>query len=79
MYRTIVSYIFCMLYFLRKRTIIIKISKSTYFSYIDIIISVYGIMFINTNIIDIIIIRLFLDLKLCWFYNYWQHRLYIGL
>ena len=59
MSRDIVSYIICMFYFLCEIIIIIKINKFIYFSYIDIIISVYGIMFINNNIINKIIIRLF--------------------
>ena len=38
--------------------LIIRISKFIYFSYIDIIISVYGIMFIDNDIINNIIIRM---------------------
>ena len=45
--------------FLYKISIIIKMNKFIYFSYIDIIISVYGIMFIINNIINKIIVRLF--------------------
>ena len=59
MSRDIVSYVMCMFCFLCEITIIIKINKFIYFSYIDIIISVYGIMFIINNIINKIIVRLF--------------------
>ena len=41
----VVSYIICMLDVLCKIIIIIKINKFNHFSYIDIIISVYGIMY----------------------------------
>ena len=75
----IVSDIVCMLCFLCKIIITLKINKFNYSSHIDIITSVYGIMFIDNSIINEIMIRLFLYLKLCWFYNYQQHMLYIGL
>ena len=55
----IVSYVICMFYFLCEIIISIKINKLFKFSYIDITISVYGIMFINNNIINKFIIRLF--------------------
>ena len=58
--RNIVIYITCMFYVLCKITIDIKIIKFLYFSYSDTIISVYGIMFINNNTINKIIIRLFI-------------------
>ena len=58
MSRDIVSYVLYVI-FLCKVTIILKINKFNYFSYIDITISVYGIMFINNNTINKIIARLF--------------------
>ena len=54
----IVSYVICMFYVLCKIAIIIEIGKFIYFRYIDNTISVYGIMFINSNINEIIM-RLF--------------------
>ena len=63
----IVSYIICMFYFLCEITIIMKSNKFIYFSYIDITISVYGIMFINNNNINKKYNTTFLDLKPCWF------------
>ena len=60
MSRGVVSYVICMFSFLCEIVIVIKINKFIYFSYIDIIISVYGIMFIYNDIINQIIIRLFI-------------------
>ena len=48
----IVSYTICMFEFLCKITTVIQISKFVYFSYIGITISVYGIMFIDSGIIN---------------------------
>ena len=58
MSREIVSYVTRMFYVLCGISITIKINKFVYFSYIDIIISVYGIMSINNDTIDRITIRL---------------------
>ena len=63
MYRNIVSYITCMVYVLCKIIIIININKFVYFSYIDVIISVYGIVCVNNNIINHIVIRRLLFLR----------------
>ena len=68
MSRDIVSCVTCVFYFLWGIIIIIKINKLIYFSYIGIIISVYGIMFINSDIINKMIIRLLFEL--CRLYNY---------
>ena len=51
MSRDIVSYVTCIFYFLCEISIIIKINKFISFSYIDIIINVYGVMFIENDII----------------------------
>ena len=51
MSRDIVSYVTCMFYFLCEISIIIKINKFISFSYIDITINVYGVMFIENDII----------------------------
>ena len=59
MSRGIVSYIICMLYVIFKITTVIKINKLIYFSYIGIIIRVYGIMFIANDIVNKITIRIF--------------------
>ena len=56
--RDIVSYVTCMFYFLCEIAITIKIYKFMYFSYIDIIISVYGAKVINNDIINKHIIRI---------------------
>ena len=50
MSRNIVSCYICMFYVLCNIVIIIKLNKFMYFSYSDIIISVYGIMCINNTI-----------------------------
>lgn len=75
MSRDVVSYVPCKLYFLCERVIIIEFNKFNYFTYIDTTISVYGIMFINSDIINKIVTS-FLDLKLCCSYNYARHQLY---
>ena len=56
----IISDITCMFYFLCKITVIIKINKFIYFSYIVSIISVNGTMLINNNIICTVVICTFL-------------------
>ena len=60
MSRDIVSYVTCMFYFLCEIIITTKNNKFIYFSYIDTIISVYGIMFLSNGIINKITIRLFM-------------------
>ena len=52
MSRDIVIYITCMFYFFWEVITTIKSKQFIYFSYIDIIISVYSIMFINYYITD---------------------------
>ena len=52
MSRNIVSYTVCMFYVLCKIIITSQLNKLMYFSYSDIIISVYGITFINNSIIN---------------------------
>ena len=59
MSRGVVSYVICMFYVLCKMIIIININKLIYFSYIDTIISVYGIMLIDNNITNTIIMSFF--------------------
>ena len=65
MSRNVISYSTCMFYFLCEMIIVIKIGKFIYFSYIGIIISVYGVMFLNNRIVNKIYNTSFLDLKLC--------------
>ena len=65
MSRDIVSYVICIFDVIWEITMTIQINKLIYFNYIDITISLYGIMCINNNIISKSIIRLLLDLKLC--------------
>ena len=59
MSRDIVSYVICMFYFLCEILIITKINKFINLSYTDIIISVYGITCIGSNIINKHIICIF--------------------
>ena len=78
MSRNVISYITCMFYSLCKVFTVIKMNKFIYLCYIDTVISVCGIMLISNNMINKVIIR-FLDLKLSWLCNDYQHQLYIGL
>ena len=55
MSRGIVSYVTCVFYFPCEIIIIIKINKFIYLSYIDIIISVYCTMLIDSNITNEIV------------------------
>ena len=71
MSRNMVCYIICMFYFLCEIVTISITNKLIAFSDVAIIISVYGIMFINYYIINkTIICFVALALKLYWLYNY---------
>ena len=48
----IISYVICVFGFLCEISITLKLNKFSYFSFIDIIISVYGIMFIHNDTIN---------------------------
>ena len=58
MSRGIVSHVICMFYFLCERIAIIKVNKSICFSYIGIHIRVNCVMFIDSNIINKIVMLL---------------------